>query len=332
MTSSDQNGGKAPSPRRGMSRRFAWLAFAIVAAIGLYTAGWFYLAGQLEAKVAAALGKARDRGAEADCTKAQARGYPFRIGLFCDGVAYADREVGVSLSGTGLRSAAQVYQPSRLVGELDRLSIDLARAGLELDLSDIRYSARLAQPLPDLVSVSGSGLSAAELSGARLAAAAAGQAHMRPRGPDLDLAGSVSQLRLEAASGAPPDLPALDGEWDVTLKDGVTLVRSTPRSLRGLSSEIRNMTVKSGTASIGISGPFAVDQAGLVDATLTIAIADPAELISILRRAFPDMRPQLGQAEAVLGALGDTPQLPLTISKGEVRMGFFSVGRIPPVE
>ena len=107
MTSSDQNGNSAPAPRRGMSRRFAWLAFAIIAAIGLYTAGWFYLADRLETHVAQAIGKARGRGAEADCTKAQARGYPFRIGLFCDGVAYSDRKVGVSLSGTGLRSAAR---------------------------------------------------------------------------------------------------------------------------------------------------------------------------------------------------------------------------------
>ncbi|MFH1795669.1 MAG: DUF2125 domain-containing protein [Pseudomonadota bacterium] len=332
MTSSDQNGNRAPAPRRGMSRRFAWLAFAIIAAIGLYTAGWFYFADRLETAVAQAIGKARDRGAEADCTRAQARGYPFRIGLFCDGVAYSDRKVGVSLSGTGLRSAAQIYQPSRIVGELDRLSIDLARAGVAIDMSDLRYSTRLASPLPDLVSVAGSGLLAAELSGTKLAAASAAQAHMRPRGHDLDLAGSVSQLRLEPRTGAPPDLPALDGAWDVTLKQGVALLRTGADSLRGISTDIRNVTVTSGTAGVSVSGPFAIDQAGLVDATLTIAITDPSTLISILRRAFPDMRPQLGQAEALLTAMGDTPQLPLSISQGEMRMGFFTVGRIPPLD
>lgn len=118
----------------------------------------------------------------------------------------------------------------------------------------------------------------------------------------------------------------------MTLEDGVALVRSSPGSLRGMSTEIRNLTVTSGTAGVSVSGPFAVDRAGLVDATLTIAITDPSTLISILRRAFPDMRPQLGQAEALLTAMGDNPQLPLSISKGEMRMGFFTVGRIPPLD
>ena len=330
MASSDQNGNKAPP--RAMSRRFAWLAFAIIAAIGLYTAGWFYLADRMEDDVARVIGEARDRGAEADCTRAQARGYPFRIGLFCDGVAYADRKAGISLSGTGLRSAAQIYQPDRIVGELDTLSIDLARAGLGVDLSDIRYSTRLASPLPELVSVAGTRLAAAEASGARLAAASAAQAHMRPRGEDLDIAGSVSQLRLEKQSGAPPDLPPLDAAWDLTLEQGVALLQTSPDSLRGMSSEIRNITVKSGTAGIVVSGPFAVDRAGLIDATLTIAISDPSALIAILRQVFPDMRPQLGQAEALLAAMGDNPRLPLSISKGEMQMGFFSVGRIPPLD
>jgi hypothetical protein len=332
MTSSDQSGDTPALPKRSMSRRFAWLAFAIVAAIGLYTAGWYYLAGRLETTVAEAIGDARARGAEADCTRAQARGYPFRIGLFCDGVAYSDRRMGVSISGTGLRSAAQIYQPTRIVGELDRLSVDVAQAGIAIDMSDLRYSTRLSSPLPDLVSVAGSGLLAADLSGAKLAAASAGQAHLRPRGQDLDLAGSITALRLEPATGAPADLPAIDGDWDLTLTNGAALLRNGAGNLRGIAGEIRVLTATSGSARVGISGPFAIGPDGLVDATLTVAIDGPTELIAILNRAFPDMRPQLGQAAALLTAMGDSPRLPLAISKGEVRMGFFTLGLIPPLD
>lgn len=332
MTSSDHSASPPPPRRRGMSRRFAWLAVAILAAIGLYTAGWYYLAGRLETAVAQTIADARTGGAEADCTRAQARGYPFRIGLFCDGVAYADRAAGISVTGTGLRSAAQIYQPSRIVGELDRLSVALAPAGLAVDLSDIRYSTRLADPLPDIVSVAGSGLVAAELSGEKLAAASAAQAHMRPRGQDLDLAGSVTALTLEPSTGAPPGLPPIDGDWDVTLSDGVARLRQSAGSLRGLSTEIRVLTARSGAASVGVSGPFAVDGDGLVDATLTVAVDGASELLAILNRAFPDMRPQLGQAEAILMAMGESPRLPVAIAKGEIRMGFFTVGRIPPLD
>lgn len=332
MTSSDRNGNQAAAAQRGMSRRFAWLAFAIVAAIGLYTAGWFYAAQRLETAVVQAIGDARGRGAEADCTKAQARGYPFRIGLFCDGIAYSDRRSGIAVSGTGLRSAAQIYQPTRIVGELDRISIGLARAGLELDLSDIRYSTHFASPLPEILSVAGTGLSAAQIAGDKLAAAAEAQIHMRPRGPDIDFAGTVSALRIEPSTGIPPNLPPIDGEWDLTVNDAIARLRHGSDSLRGIAGEIRALTARSGTAGIGLSGPVSVDQDGLVDATLTVAISDPAALVAILRKAFPGMRPQLGQAEVLLTAMGDSPQLPLSISKGEMRMGFFSIGRIPPLD
>lgn len=332
MTSSEQNAKRTAAARRGMSRRFAWFAFAIVAAIGLYTAGWFYAAQRLETAVAQAIGDARGRGAEADCTKAQARGYPFRIGLFCDGIAYSDRRSGIAVSGTGLRSAAQIYQPARIVGELDRISIDLARARLALDLSDIRYSTHFARPLPEILSVAGTGLSAAEIAGSKLAAASQAEFHMRPRGADIDLAGTVSALRLEPSADIPPNLPPIDGEWDVTLSNGIARLRQGSDSLRGVAGEIRALTARAGTAGIGLSGPVAVGQDGLVDADLTVAITDPAALVAILRKAFPAMRPQLGQAEVLLTAMGDSPRLPLSISKGEMRMGFFSIGRIPPLD
>jgi hypothetical protein len=326
MTSSDQT----PNVTGGMSRRFAWFAFAIVAAIGLYTAGWFYAASRLEGEVASVIARARASGAEADCTNAQARGYPFRIGLFCDGVAWSDRSARTALTGMGLRSAAQVYQPTRIVGELDTLRIDLAEGqGVRIDLSDIRYSTRLAAPLPELVSVSGAAIKAAALSGQPLASTRSAEAHMRPRGADLDLAGRFAALTIEDA--AAPELPPLDGDVDLTVLDGVARATGGSTQLRGLSTQIRNLTVNGGDAGITISGPFAVDAAGLVDATLTLSIRNPKALIAILAVALPEMRPQLGQAEALIGAMGDNPQLPLAISKGRVRMGFFTLGRIPPL-
>jgi hypothetical protein len=328
MASSEQN--PQVEPKGGMSRRFAWFAFAIVAAIGLYTAGWFYAASRLEGEVASVIARARASGAEADCTNAQARGYPFRIGLFCDGVAWSDRSAGTALTGMGLRSAAQVYQPTRIVGELDTLRIDLAEGqGVRIDMSDIRYSTRLAAPLPELVSVSGAAIKAAALSGQPLASAGSAEAHMRPRGVDLDLAGRFAALTIEG--DAAPDLPPLDGDVDLTVLDGVARVTGGAAGLRGLSTEIRNLTINGGDAGVTISGPFAVDAAGLVDATLTLSIRNPKALIAILAVALPEMRPQLGQAEALIGAMGDNPQLPLAISKGRVRMGFFTLGRIPPL-
>lgn len=315
-----------------MSRRFAWFAFAVVAAIGLYTAGWFYAANRLESELAGAIAKARARGAETDCTHAQARGYPFRLGLFCDGVAYSDRQAGISLTGMGLRSAAQIYQPRRIVGELDTLRLDLHDGeGIRIELADIRYSTRLASPLPELLSVSGEAIKAAALSGEPLATARGAEAHMRPRGADLDLAGRFVGLTMVEGAGAPAGVPPLDGDIDLTVLDGVARAIGHTGGLRGLSTEIRNLTINGGDSGVTISGPFAVDAAGLVDANLTLSIRNPKALVAILSVALPEMRPQLAQAEALIGALGDNPQLPLAIAKGRVRMGFFTIGRIPPL-
>lgn len=328
MTSSEQPNGS----RRGMSRRFAIFAFVILASIGLYTAGWFYLAGRLESEVAQTLERVRARGSSADCTRPEARGYPFRIGLFCDGVAYSDPRDGISVSGTGLRSAAQVYQPSKVVGELDSLSIDLRPAGLEIDLSDIRYSTHLARPLPELASVEGRAIVAGEIAGARLGTAETAQAHMRPRGADLDLAGSITALRLDPAAGVAAGVPPVDGEWDLTLTDGVARLRNSAGSVRGVSGEIRTLIARSGTASLAVAGPVAVDAEGLVDAQLTVSIVQPGALLTILKTAFPQAAQQLNQADLMLNAMGDNPQIPLAISKGEVRIAFFTIGRIPPLD
>ena len=93
---------------RGSSRRFLWLAVAIVAMIGLYSGGWYWIAGQVETGVDRTIAALRAGGDDADCTNRGVRGYPFRVGLFCDAVRFTRADSSVSVEGTGLRSAANV--------------------------------------------------------------------------------------------------------------------------------------------------------------------------------------------------------------------------------
>lgn len=318
--------------KRGLSRRFAWLAAAIVAGIALYTAGWFYVAGRLEAEVAETLANARTNGAEADCAEAEARGYPFRLGLFCDSVTYKD-PTGLALDGTGLRSAAQIYQPWRIVGELDRIALEFdgTSAGLALEAADIRYSTRLGDDLPERISVTGRALAASSAGAAPFADAAAGEAHLRRTGIDLDVALSFSALRWKQAAAGGAPLPPLDGDVDLTLADGVRLATTRPASPRGTSGEIRAARIGTDATGLTLSGPFSIGTDGLLDATLTLSIRNPQALSVLLAEAFPQIRPQVDQTGAIIAALGDNPQLPLSVSKGVVRMGFFTLGRIPPL-
>ena len=77
MTSSRSGG-------RNITRRFQWLTAAIVAAIALYTAGWYYAAGRLTDEAQKALADLSRNGNRAVCESPAVHGFPFRIGLYCD--------------------------------------------------------------------------------------------------------------------------------------------------------------------------------------------------------------------------------------------------------
>ena len=79
------------------------------------------------------------------------------------------------------------------------------------------------------------------------------------------------------------ELPPFKGEADITIKDGVKLVRFGSGSLRGQSGTIQTLAVSSGdTAGLSLSGPFSVAADGLVDADLTVTIRDPEGAVGYL--------------------------------------------------
>jgi hypothetical protein len=329
MTSSE-------TPKRG-ARRFIWLAVGIMVAIGAYTAGWFWVAGEVEARTAAVIERIRGDGGNADCAGAEARGYPFRIGLFCQTVNWADRR-GASLRGDGLRTAAQIYNPFHVVGEMDEAWLGTAGAGsrLSTNAKDVRFSARLDQPLPERASLTARMISIDGTPGAArstiVLTAAASEAHMRRNGQDLDLAFSATDVEL-SPPGLGRQLRFASLSADVAVEDGVRLAEQRPTSLRGLSGQLRSIAVDTGDdAGLTASGPLSVDADGLVDGELQITVRNPKELAVFLAELFPDQARQIQSAFSGIAMLGDNPSLPLTIRKGRAQIAFITLGTIPPVE
>ncbi len=328
MTSSSQS-------RTNYGRRFFWLALAIVVAIGAYTAGWFYAAGVVVDEVKGAVVALNGHGRRASCEEPQARGYPFRIGVFCRSVMFEDAREGVGFQARSFRSAAQVYQPWRIVGELDgpaRLEAPGLNA-LSLDWETLRASVRLASPLPERASVEATGLSVRLDEQADAAQALARsdsvELHARPAGDDVDLAVRFAGLRLdEELAGAAP-VPPLSGLVDLVIADGA-LPGGLEGSLRGRSGTIRTLTVSAeGGAGVTVSGPVSVDEAGLVDADLRVTLREPMALARILGDLAPHARREI---ELGLSAMAASPQgMPLRIVKGEMRLGFLTLGSLPPL-
>ena len=324
---------KRSKPNYG--RRILWLGVFVVLLAGGYSAGWFYLADRLEERTMAAMAEIGRDGVMADCVDPTARGYPFRIGLFCDRVAYADASEGVALSAGAFRSAGQIYDPMRLVAELDGPArVDLPRTQpLAVDWAGLRASVRLAEPLPERISVEGTAVSVGLASGAAaLAQIQALETHMRPNAGDLDFAGSFDGLTLDPELIGGRALPPLSGRTDLSIADGVALVATRPESLRGQSGVIRTLSLSSGDdAGMTVSGPFSIDEDGLLDADLKVTVRNPERLSAILAEAFPEHRDQIVASFAGLAALGDEPTMPLKIVRGEASLGFIPLGDIPPL-
>ena len=86
---------------------------------GGYSAGWFYLADQLVTRTKATISAANRDGVTVECDNPIARGFPFRLGVYCDRVAYANAAEAVGLTAGNLRTAGQIYDPMRFIAELD---------------------------------------------------------------------------------------------------------------------------------------------------------------------------------------------------------------------
>src|SRR5690606_33845423 len=125
------------------------------------------------------------------CENSEVRGFPFRLGLHCDSVLFESAQEGISFAAGAFRSAAQVYQPNFLIGELDgeaRLHVS-GFAALNLEWERMRASVRLARPLPERISIESHALKAFSEAGATsLFNASMSEIHMRPNGQALDLA------------------------------------------------------------------------------------------------------------------------------------------------
>lgn len=328
--------------RRSVSGRILLLAAFIVLAAIAYTAGWHYVAGQIDTRVEAALTSLEERGIEAICTNRAVRGYPFRIGVFCDDIAVANAAEGVAFSAGELRSAGQIYNPLFLVGELDgpaSVTLPNGLPQLAFDWENLRASVRLAQPLPERLSVEGRNIKAgpaAQGSASAMLQADSAEAHLRPNGESLDLAARFSGVTIDQTLVQGRTIPPVSGDADISIDDGVALAASGTADLRGRSGTIRKLTVAPGAdASVTVAGPVSVDDAGLIDAELTITIRNPRKLSDVLVQAFPEFVDQIRTAFsgfiALGGSGGETPPLPVRIVKGRVSIGFLTVGQIPPL-
>ena len=327
MTAADEK-----KPNYG--RRILWLGVFVVLLCAGYTAGWFYLADLFENQAKETIARMNRNGVSAACDNPVAHGFPFRLGIYCDRIAFADPAEAVSFSAGSFRSAGQIYDPMRFVAELDSpATIDLPGSGpMNLIWDNMRASVRWAQPLPERISLEGDNVAASLADGTRLGTVGDVQAHVRPNGADLDVATSFEGLVIDPSRVAGRNLPPLSGQTDVTIENGVGLVGSGIETFRGQSGTIHEASLSSGpNTGLTVSGPFSISEDGLIDADLKITIRDPNGLSVVFAAAFPENSDQIIAGVSALSFMGNAPSLPLTIKKGKANISFVKLGKIPPL-
>ncbi|MBL8592842.1 MAG: DUF2125 domain-containing protein [Devosia sp.] len=94
-------------------RKFMWLAIAVVVVVGLWTAGWFWAAGEATRQVKL-LGEADGETApRLTCGTFDVSGFPFRFDLECLDATVVDQDLTATFAG--LKGSVLVYAPTHLI-------------------------------------------------------------------------------------------------------------------------------------------------------------------------------------------------------------------------
>ncbi|MFD2236672.1 DUF2125 domain-containing protein [Aureimonas populi] len=330
----------------GAMRAFAIVAGIVVLLAAGLVAAWFYLAGELDRRAEAALQAAAGRGVTVGCANRSVFGFPFRLGLSCDAVTLHAPESAVNASGGAVRTAAQIYDPSRIVLEFDGpASVEapdlppfdvlwrLGRAsavfdGLTLDRLSIAVDAPLValrQPASDRLEV---------------ARSERFEIHARRNAGDLDLA-----IRDEGLVVTPPGLASLP-PFDLYAEMAVAgaqdwLSQGLPggrldAALRGRDGHLRMLRLDlQGGGAAEISGPYAISQGGEISGDFALAVENPQAIAGLVETLLPG---SAGVASALAGGLAFAGRqengrtvVDIQVREGRAQLGFIPLGRIPPI-
>ncbi|PRD44470.1 hypothetical protein C5748_07830 [Phyllobacterium phragmitis] len=331
------------SSRRN-KKGFLFLAAGVLIAVGAYTAGWYYLAEKIEARAKSDLAALDAKGISANCENLHTAGYPLRIDLVCDSISWRRPNVGISFLAGRITSGSPIYAPRSLTNEI----VGPAFVGipglvpLELRWDRLTSSTELIRPTPSRISTEAKGLRIGVRTQTTSATPLAEIADLRFEangfsGP-LQTTLKFDGLTLSQAATGNTPIPVLSGSADITFSDAAALFQPRPGSieerLRGQSGEISNATLSLPSGgSLTISGPFSVDEQGVIDGTFRLSLTNPPALAEMARTAFPDQDRNISTVLFALSAMPKdetgAPTITVNVKRGKATAGFIPLGNLP---
>lgn len=337
------------------SRLFAG---ALVAIVLLLAGAWFLVANQVDKVVGQTIADVNTPNRTLVCDDQSIVGFPFRMGLQCEGVTFANEEGGTRLVTGELRTAAQVYDLRRHIAELQspvRLEMPTIFP-IQFDWASLLSSVRLdANNQPFRTVVDGKEMQAAFVfdNAVNQNIGKLDRLFASLETADSDPAfGSTENLRayLEATGIRPEGyaIPPLNLRTNVTIQRGAILMAGVPQWVEASADlrnpvRIENATITMGTSRIGLQGNLNVSLDGLVSGELRLEARNLEQgleqLIDGLNPRLAALKTQLQQfTPALLGFArqveGD-PTLrrlpPILIRDGRITLGLIALGDIPPL-
>lgn len=325
--------------KRRITRGLWIIVFVAIGLGALGSAGWYWAAGKLDEQVARLKSNEAERGRQIECVNQEIKGYPFRLGIFCDTFSYEDKSENLSVNGGAVRSAAQVYAPHKIITEVDGPISLASRAGsASLDWESARSSMAIGLNGPKRFSARALKVAATMPDGKDVSV---GEAQLHTREAEaaaMDVAFSAFQLELGQQAGR--QIPVLNLEGDATvnrLADALRKRRNLPDWIaeNGVEGLVRNLKLalpQSGT--IAVSGPFRISRAGKLTGQFKFITTDFDDLSMEIEKVFPETSRAMGQIKLAVSALGaaqgnGAASLSLDVREGKVFLGLFPIGEVP---
>ena len=94
-------------------RKFLWLAIAVVVVVALWTAGWFWAAGEATRQVKLLAEADGETAPKLTCGTFDVSGFPFRFDAECLDATLVDQDITATFAG--IKASVLVYTPSHVI-------------------------------------------------------------------------------------------------------------------------------------------------------------------------------------------------------------------------
>lgn len=323
-----------------------WLMLTIICVLVFGGTGlWYYAAEKLEETVLQVQQRLQAKGRLVICNNQQIRGYPFRIGVFCDAIDIEDKNTRQKLTSGAVRTVAQIYDPGKLIVEFDGPAqfSDIRQGTFKMNWQLLRASMRATLSGIERTSIVGHALTIdREKSASPLLVAETLELHARKLGENnLDVAvGSRNLVLITDLVSSKTQSKPFDLTVELTADDLFKEVQNTRNLIShfqknggsGNLNAFKLETENGGT--LEINGPLSVNIRGQLSGKLDIKVTKLDLLFKFFRRFFPTSNADMEQIELavkIFSAGNAATKLQIQIDNGKVHLGLISLGRIPPL-